>query len=420
MKNTSKTILPAALLALSLTCGTAATAQNSTSSPYSMYGIGVLTPKEDVAVGGLGHAGIALAPSEWVNISNPAGICNLDSLSFYFNINIKGFYAHEQAYEEKASIYSANIDGISLGFRGRNWLSFAIGYAPFSAVGYKIDEYKKIKGSGEEYQIQYTGSGGLSQAYFNAAVTLFKHWSLGGNFSVLWGTIEKLEASYFSAAIGGEDIYNKRKYQANNIYWEVGTQFDFNIGQNNFRFGATYAPEVWLHSSYDQTVYNNVSRQLFTDDSTPERFRIPRMYGAGFTFQRKKFLGTIEYKVSEWGAITDVKFKDKAVYRDTYTIAGGIQYSPGQPSDPFYKRMRYRIGYYYGRDYIDLQNANLLQSGFSLGLTVPIGNSLNAISIAYEHQKRGTQNYGLIEEKVHNIKIGFNIREIWFLKRKFD
>lgn len=420
MKNTGKKALSTLLLASALICGTEATAQNSTSSPYSRYGIGVLNQKEDVAAAALGHSGIALAPSEWLNISNPAGINNLDSLSFYFNINLKGFYAREQAGYEKASIYSANIDGISLGFRGRKWLAFAIGYQPFSSVGYRIDEMKKIVGSGEEYLIEYKGSGGLSQAYFNAALTLFKHWSIGGNFSVLWGTIEKLETSYFSNAIGGEDIYNQRKYQANNIYWEVGTQFDFNIGENNFRFGATYAPEIWLHTSYDQIVYNDVSRELFTDDSTPDRFRVPRMYGAGFTFTRKKFLGTVECKISEWGNITDTKFRDKAVFRDTYTVSGGVQYSPGKPGDPFYKRMRYRVGYFYGRDYIDLQELDLKQSGFTMGLTVPIGNSMNGITISYEHQKRGNQSKGMIEERVNTIKLGFNIREIWFMKRKFD
>ena len=415
-----KWVASAAAMMAALTCGVRAQAQNSTSSPYSIYGIGIINTKEDVASAGLGHSGIALAPSEWLNLSNPAGINKLDSLSFYFNINLKGFYAREESGYEKASIYSANIDGISLGFRGRKWLAFAIGYAPFSSVGYKLDEYKTIVGSGEEYKVQCTGSGGLSQAYFNAAVTLFKHWSIGGNFSVLWGTIEKLETSYFNAAIGGENIFNKRKYQANNIYWEVGTQFDFNIGENNFRFGAVYAPEIWLHTSYDQIVYNDVSRELMHDDSTPDRFRVPRMYGAGFTFQRKKLLGTVEYKVSEWGSIDDVKFKDRTNFRNTYTISGGIQYSPGTPESPFYKRMRYRMGYSYGRDYIDLKDANLMQTGFSLGITVPIGRSLNAISIAYEHQHRGTQSNGMIEENINTFKLGFNIREVWFLRHKFE
>ncbi len=410
----------AVVAAAALCIGMSAEAQNSTSSPYSMYGIGLYSPKEDVAAAGLGHSGIALAPSEWLNISNPAGISKLDSLSFYFNVNLKGFYSHEEWGYEQASVYSGNIDGISLGFRGRKWLSFAIGYAPFTSVGYKLNEEKYITGSGEKYLVEYKGSGGLSQAYFDAAFTLFNHWSLGGNFSVLWGTIEKLEVNYFSQANGGEDIYNKTKYQANNIYWEVGTQFDFNIGQNNFRFGATYAPKMWLHTSYDQVIYNNVSRELDSDDSTPFRFYVPRMYGAGFTYQRKKLLGTVECKFAEWSKVKDNKFRNSVNYRDTYTISGGIQYSPGSPDKPFYARMRYRVGYFYGRNYIDLQNYNVMEKGFTLGITVPIGRSLNAITIAYEHQTRGAESAGMIEERISSFKIGFNVREIWFMKHKFE
>ncbi len=409
---------------LALSCALAAyavaIAQNSTSSPYSMYGVGVITPKEDAAAAALGHSSIALAPNEWVNISNPAGIAKLDSLTFYFNFQFRGFYANERSgYNEHASIYSANIDGITMGFRGRKWLAMAIGYAPYSTVGYKMNETKTIVGTDQQYTNEHSGSGGLSQAFINAAFTLFNHWTIGGNFSVLWGNIEHLEKACFSESIGGEDIYNKRNYAVNNIYWELGTQFDFNIGDNNFRFGAVYSPKIWLHTSYDQTIYNSI-QELENDDSTPNRFYIPRSYGAGFTYERHKFLGTVEYKVSEWGDIENTKFKESVSFRDTYTVSGGLQYSPGKPEDPFYKRMRYRVGGFYGLDYLDLHSVNLLQKGFSLGLTVPLGRSRNAITISYEHQKRGTLANGMIKEKFNNFKLALNIRETWFLRSKFD
>ncbi len=385
-----------------------------------MYGVGIITPKEDVAAAGMGHSGIALAPSEWVNISNPAGLANLDSLTFYFNFQMRAFYAREYAGQhEKASVYSANIDGISMAFRGRKWLAFALGYSPYSTVGYNMSEVKTIVGSTDTYRVQHSGSGGLSQAFFDAAVTLFDHWTIGGNFSVIWGNIENLEVAYFSETIGGEDIFNKRNYSVNNIYWELGTQFDFNIGQNNFRFGAVYAPKVWLHSSYDQTIYNSI-QELESDDSTPDRFYIPRYYGAGFSYARKKFLGTVEYKVSEWGDVPNTKFKEKVNFRNTYTLSGGLQYAPGNPDDPFYKRLRYRVGGFYGRDYLDLASVNLMQKGFTLGVSIPLGRTQNSVSVSYERLNRGTLSNGMIKEKFNNFKIAINIRETWFLRSKFE
>ena len=140
----------------------------------------------------------------------------------------------------------------------------------------------------------------------------------------------------------------------------------------------------------------------------------------GFTYSRKALVGTIEYKVSEWGDIKNTKFKEKVNFRDTYTISGGLQYSPGKPDDPFYKRMRYRVGGFYGRDYLDLTTANLMQSGFTLGISVPLGRSRNSISISYERQNRGTLSNGMIKENFNNFKIGLNIRETWFMRSKFD
>ncbi len=410
-----------AILAALILAAPSLKAQNSTSSPYSMYGIGIISPKEDATAAGLGHSGIALAPSEWVNLSNPAGLSKLDSLRFYFNVQVKAFYAKERCELEKQSVYSANIDGITMAFRGKKWIAFVLGYAPYSTVGYNMNETKNIYGTEYFYRVNYKGSGGLSQAFFGTTITLFNHLSIGGNFSVIWGTIEKLQTCYFNEVVGGEDIYNSRKYSLNNIYYELGAQYDFNIGQyNNFRFGVTYAPKMWLHTSYDQVIYNDVESELQTDDSTPDRFYVPRQYGAGFTYERKKFLGTIEYKVSEWGDIENNKFREGVTFRDSYTISGGIQFSPGQPDDPFYKRMRYRVGGFYGRDYLDLTTVNLMQKGFSLGLTVPLGRSLNAITIAYDHQKRGTLSNGMVRETFSNFKIALNIREIWFMKSKFE
>lgn len=411
--------LVALCLGLALQCGIAG-AQNSTSSPYSMFGIGQILPREDAATAALGHSGIAMSSNEWVNTANPAGLAKIDSLAFYLNFQLRYFYSRHEHGFDKRSVYSANIDGISMAFRGRKWLAFSFGYTPYSAVGYNLKQRKNIVGTDLWYDINYQGKGGLSQAYFNACVTLFDHLSLGGNFSVLWGTIEKNEAAYFSKANGGEDIFNERKYSLNNIFWEVGLQYDIDLGKNNFRIGAVYSPKIWLHTSFDHIIYNSVSSELEADDPTPNRFWIPETYGAGITWQRGPFLVTGEYKVSKWKGIPDTKFNENILFRDTYTYSGGFQFAPGMPDDPFYKRMRYRIGGFYGRDYLDLQQLNLMQSGVTLGMTIPLGNSMNAITISYERLNRGTESNGMVDEKNNNFKIGINIREIWFLKSKFD
>ena len=409
-------------IVLSALTATPLVAQNSTLSPYSHYGVGLLTPKEDACAAGLGHAGVALAPNEWVNISNPAALCNLDSLTFYFNFQVKGFHSNQSTSFSTNSLNSANIDGITMGFRAKKWLGIAIGYAPYSSVGYNMTEYEYVVGTDIRYEKNYKGSGGMQQAFVTASVSPWKHIVLGGNFSMLWGSITKSETAKFSDVLEGEDITNSLKYTMNNIYWELGIQFDFDLGQNNFRFGAAYSPKKEFYSSYDQNVSNSVSSELMHDDITPllEDFHVPNNYVVGFAYTRRRFLATIDYRLAEWSKISTSKFHEKVTYRNSYTIGGGMQYSAGNRIDPFWKRLRYRVGGYYTQNYLDLSGINLQEYGADLGFSIPIGRSANYINFSIERAVRGTRYASMVREKFTTLKLAFNVHETWFVKSKFD
>lgn len=400
----------------------AAAAQNSTSSPYSIFGIGLLTPKEDVASAGMGHAAIGLTSNEWVNVSNPAASCGLDSMSFYFNLQLKGFYGRVENINEHQSTYSLNLDGVTMGFRCNGWWTMALGYSPYSTVGYNMSERKWIIGDDVKYRTQYSGSGGLQQGYVSTAFTLFRHFTVGASVSALWGSITKTETALFDECIGGENIYNTRKYTMNNLFFEYGFQYDFNIGQCNFRIGGVFSDKTKLYSSYDHIVSNDVSSELFFDDVTPlrEQFYVPRSYGAGFSFSRKRLTIAADWKKSEWSNIVNSKFGESVLFIDGWKAGGGVEFRAGSANQPFYKRLRYRAGYCYTKDYMKMRGVNLDCFGIDLGLTIPFGKSSNAISLAYEYSQRGTKFNGMVREKVQSLKVSMNIRETWFMKAKFN
>lgn len=419
---TKKTVSILSIITLLLAATLPAWAQNSTSSPYSLYGVGTLTPKEDATSAGMGHTGVGLAPNNWVNLANPAALNKLDSTTFYFNLQLKGFYARERTSKQSQSVYSANIDGITMAFRVTKWWAAALGYAPYSTVGYNMSDQNYIIGAETKYNIRHTGSGGLQQAFINNSITFFRHLSVGVSTSALWGSITKTETAEFGAALGGETIYNTKKYTMNNMFFEYGLQYDFNIGKNNFRLGAVYNDKTHLYSSYDHIVSNDVSSELFFDDTTPlkDDFYVPKSYAAGISFTRNKLVVAADAKYSEWSAVRNVKFRETAKYQDNWSIGGGFQYSAGEYNDPFYKRIRYRLGYYYTTDYLKLRGAKLDSYSITAGLTIPMGRWNNAIVVAYEYQHRGSVFNGMVEENVHNVKLALNIRETWFVKTKFE
>lgn len=444
--------------------GVSINAQHSTSSPYSMYGVGILTPQEDATSMGMGHAGIALAPSDWLNTTNPAGAANLDSLTFHINAQLKWFYGREETEQpHHQSVYRTNIDGIVFGFRAKKWWGSCFGYAPYSSVGYNITDNKEyVFGTTNDiYTVNYSGSGGLQRAFFNNAFTLLDHVTFGVSAGALWGSITKKETADFSN-IGGERIYNTKKYTMNNWFFEYGIQFNFNIGKfNNFRFGAVYNQKTNLRSSYDHIVNNDISSELFFDDVTPLKgeFSVPESYGFGIAYNRKKFTASADYRKNLWGNVMNVKFRETNNFLDNWTIGGGLEWACGELGDPFYKRLRYRIGCSYETSYLGMNTkilermkttiqkglvydkesdtwsiqdceikvpvfkksgANLDALAFTAGVTIPMGQWRNAIVVGYEYRNHGTKNGGLVKEKFHNFKIALNIRETWFIKSKFD
>lgn len=402
---------------------TSVSAQNSTASPYSMFGVGLLVHREDASAAGMGHAGIAVAPNEWINIANPAAINNLDSTTFYLNFQMKAFHAKAESEMEDQSVTRANIDGIAMAFRVKKWWGMALGYTPYSTVGYNITETRYVYGDDSEYTLKYEGSGGLSRAYWNNALSVFnRHLSFGASVGVLWGTFTNKETAVFSGTLNGENVYNTRKYTCNNLFFEYGVQFHFNLGQNNFRFGAIYSDKRAMRSSYRQVVSNDISSQLFLEEkiATKGEFSVPRSYGGGIAYTRGKFMATGDFRYNEWGSIENVKYKESVYYKDNYTIGGGIQYSAGKREDPFFKRMRYRLGYYYSTENIVVRQTKFDEYGVTAGLTIPLGRWNNSIVIAYEHVRRGTLENGLVKETYKNIKLSFNIRETWFLRSKID
>ncbi len=435
-------------------------AQNSTASPYSMFGVGMPAHKEDAVSAGMGHASIALAPSQWLNVGNPAGINNLDTLSFYLNFQLQGFYARNETLSnyDGQSVYSGNIDGIAMGFRARHWLAFCFGYAPQTSVGYRFYDTRNIAGSTSNYNVRYTGSGGLQQAYFTMAFTAFRRLSLGASFNVSWGSIKRQETALFSE-LGGEDIYNKQKYTLNNVNYELGAQFYQPIGQNNFRIGVVFSNKRHLYHSYDHDVSNDISSSLMHDDDSQlnGEFYLPRTYGFGFSYNRRKFTAAIDYRKTEWAKTDNIKFSEYVNFRNNYSIGGGVQYQAGKLGDPFYKRIQYRAGYYYRTSYLDMRTGVIAipnvtdgyytdggvfvpnngsksyfyydtglsdhildEHTFTLGLTVPVGRSANVLSLSFEHMERGTYAHGLIYEKYNTIKLAFTVHETWFMRSKFD
>ena len=67
-------------------------AQNMTTSPVSMFGLGELSTGEGGIYSGLGGVGIALRGENVINDANPASLTGLLPQYFFFDLGVSGSY----------------------------------------------------------------------------------------------------------------------------------------------------------------------------------------------------------------------------------------------------------------------------------------------------------------------------------------
>jgi hypothetical protein len=392
-------------------------AQNNTSSPYSMYGVGDLEPVGFGKITGMGGAGMALPSNGFLNNTNPASYYGLDSVSSMFEIGIFGKKTKFETNTGNRTDYSANFQYLAMGFKVKKWWGMSLGLIPYSSVGYKISSTYDIAGSDEKYTIFVDGTGGLSQLYMGNSVSLNKHLSLGFNASVLFGPLDQ-SATYFIGNSQNASVYATNKYYLHRFYFDYGLQYKFNIKNLNCSFGGVFSHNQYLKSKYTNSVNLNGGDTLVLHTQATADFNIPGKIGLGIAVVAKKqFTAALDYSMQFW---------DKNVGLDANLVNSqqwnlGFEYAPSDYKHKEYmKIMSYRLGGFYKDSYLELYGNQIKQWGVSAGLGFPINSLHSQINLTFEYGQRGTMSHDLIKEKYTMIHLGFTLNEQWFNRRKYD
>jgi hypothetical protein len=174
-----------------------ASAQSSTNSPYSRFGIGDIQSQSFVRQKGMGGTGIGYSSLYNINLNNPASLTSLYLTTF--EIGVSGNYTQYQTSGRDQTSGGASFNYFSLGFpiKYKKW-GTAFGLLPFSNTGYNIYGYNTDNDVLQKHT--YTGSGGINQFFLANAWSPVKGVSLGLNTSYLFGTITEDRRVEFSDA----------------------------------------------------------------------------------------------------------------------------------------------------------------------------------------------------------------------------
>lgn len=398
----------------------AANAQSSTNSPYTRYGLGELSDQafaHNAAMGGIGYA---LRSSEQINVMNPASYSAVDSLSFMFDIGmgLKSSNYQENGYKTNAK--NASFDYLAMQFRLHPRVGFAVGFTPYSNVGYKFSRTSDIENSDDVTLTNtFYGDGGLQQIFGGIGFKILDNLSIGANVGYLYGEIGYQTLATLSN--GGDQTTTYNNISINSYIANFGLQYTQKLSKTDkVTLGLVYGLGHDLKSTETKgiQVTDGSSYSELTEETIKDSYGIPSTFGAGLTWQHKQNLTVgADYTLQQF---ENVKYDNSTdFYKNRTRIGAGIEYMPSLYGRNYLSRIRYRAGAYYSSSYMKLPEYDGpkewgVSAGFGLPLHLFQRNTVLSITGQYVRVLPSVK--GMLSENRFVLKLGLTFNEHWFMK----
>lgn len=412
-----------------------ANAQSGTNSPYSQYGMGILSDQSQSASRGMAGLGIGLRSHAYANTLNPASYSAVDSLTMIFDVGMTGQITSFKEGGVKVNANNANFEYAVALFRLYPHLGMSLSLLPYSNVGYSYSTSTKVGSSTTTASQAYSGTGGLHKANIGLGWEFMKGFSVGANFAYLWGTLDRTVTNTYS------DTYVNslsRSYNASvrSFDLNVGAQASFVTGKADLvTVGIVYGLGHSLHSDPTLiTTNSNPQTSVASNDTLTARngLRIPHTFGAGITWTHGGSLTVgLDYTLQKWGSVdfptmsntgTASYHAQAGQLSDRHKLTIGGEWMPNALSRSLLKRIAYRVGASYNTPYIKVNGSDgPKEYGVTAGLGIPLTNSWNNrsvlnVSAGWTHAAAK----GYITENTFRINVGLTFNERWFMKWKVE
>lgn len=420
---------------------TTAIAQQSTSSPYSFYGLGSLKFKGTVENQSMGGISV-YSDSIHVNLRNPASYAG-SNLSFYNNesrpikFSIGTTFSNTKIETSSASDKYGNfsIDYLALALP-INKFGFGFGIIPYSSVGYSLQS----RNENNDLTFRYRGDGGINRVFLGFGYQLLKGLKVGVDTHYNFGNITNT-----SIAFGYNDQGEMLQYQSRDDRRSDLGGFSFNFGvildqkiseSLDLTASFTYTPQSEISSKnknqfstiaidanqveFVQSTYE-IDLQAINLDNTNLVLPSKVSFGAGIGKPRKWFLG-FDYTLLEASKFSNRFVEiENSTFEDASSVSIGGFFIPKYDSfSSYWKRIVFRTGARFENTGLVVNNESIDEFGISFGLGLPVGRLFSNANIGFEWGRRGTTNANLVEENFYNINLSLSLNERWFEKRKFN
>ena len=401
-------------------------AQNSTNSPYTRFGYGILADKASISQRGMGGIGYGLRDSKMINPMNPASFSAVDSMTFMFDLGVSAqlsWFSDEFNNERKTN---GNLEYFALQFPIAKKLGFGAGFEPVSYVGYNYMNTIPLAVESEYTSEINKGRGGLSKVYTALSYDFSDRVSLGAKVAYLFGDI-----SHDILASSNTDIYNSNwtdTLRAYGFLYDLGLQYHQPVGKfKTITVGAVYSPKipfgakVMTGERQIDPVYGTVMN-IKNSSSIDSIFESAESFGLGFTYnQLGKLTVGADVLYQKWA---ETKFYNQTnAFNNRLKLNAGGEFIPNRTGANLLNRIHYRAGMYYSNSYLKVNNFSYKEYGVNCGFSIPIQdrrylNKQSFLNFAFEYSLIRPESKTLIDEQYFKVSLGFTFNELWFFKQR--
>ncbi len=428
-----------AIFALALSCE-GAYAQSGTNSPYSQYGLGILSDQTAGFNRGMNGLGLGFHEHNQINFSNPASYASLDSLSFIFDAGVSGQITNFKEGGNRKNAQNADFEYVVAGFRAFRHVGVSFGLIPFTNVGYSYATSGKVTGDDNTTVTNsYSGNGGIHQVYLGVGWQPLKGLSIGVNGSYIYGEYTKQIINSYSNSYANS-LTKTYSAEVRNYKVDFGLQYTAQLTKKDqLTLGLTYGLGHKIGGSPTmQIISTNNSSGVADTASFPKagqanlKLEIPTTYGAGLMYSHNNAVKVgVDYSLQKWGSVKAPSYETgsngvteyamtSGFYKDRHKLTLGAEICPQEYGMKFLQRVHYRAGVSYATPYYIINGQDgPREISASVGFGIPIANKWNnrsLLNISCQWVQQTAKNF--ITDNTFRINIGLTFNERWFAKWK--
>ncbi len=403
---------------------------NSTTSPYSRYGLGDLESYSFGRSAAMGGATLASRYNLQINTANPASYTATDSLNFLFEFGLQGNFSKYKTDISSMESNDVNFNYFAMCFRINDWMATSLGLLPYSNVGYDVEANDDLENTGA-YNTRYFGEGTISDAYMGLAIEPIKNISLGINVNYRFGNlIRNSELGFADPTMYLLQRYSRLRIRDFGI--ELGAQVTLPLKDDKqIVFAAVLENKPKYTSITSDLVLKDVyfakildQDTLFSAEEEKSKIVFPTSIGLGVSFSKKNVYEiNVDYYHQNWSKAS-APIGEGDLFdgmEDLNKFAVGAEWIPDRTSiRSALKRVAYRTGFNYEQTYHSFDGHQINSFGISFGLGLPVYRSKSTINISAEFGRRGTTKYSLVREDYAKVNFSANLHDLWFIQRKID